>query len=86
MFVKIEIEYMDSVYDCEAVHFRHAADSEGPGSVFVDMDMKGGKESTTVEISKAGGNAVYLMNEDGRTIDHFQWSERQTRVVNAVAR
>lgn len=76
MFVKIEAEYMDSIYDCEAVHFRHASDSEGPGSVFVDMDIKGGKESTTVEVQKKSGSEIWLMNEDGRTIDHFQWTER----------
>ncbi len=70
MFVRIivrvdEVE-KNSLYECERVHVRQHDGTK------VDVDMEGPPISVRIEDKKY--SVIYLMNNNGKTIDTYRWS------------
>lgn len=72
MFVKVDRSGHTSIYQCERVHIR----PHGENDVMIDME---GTSSLELQVQKQG-SAVYLMNDSGRTIDHYSWGADIDRV------
>ena len=77
MFIKIERENHSTIYQCKIVDFFHlkpddkdgkTPDERDPGSVIISMDSS----NVDVEVNKEGVS-IYLMNDEGKTIDSFNW-------------
>ena len=73
MFVKVIYETgRESLYECDEVYIDHleSKDSNDPGSLYLTLtrDLK----DKHVEVAK-DKNEVYLMNNDGKTIDKYAW-------------
>ena len=62
----------DSVYEWARVFLKPIESSAHPnGSVLVEMEKP--NDSVSVEVVKDGNTEVYLMNNEGRTIDSYRW-------------
>ena len=62
----------DSVYECARVFLKPIEDSaHAVGSVLVTIEKP--NDSVSIEVVKDGNTEVYLMNNDGRTIDSYRW-------------
>ena len=70
MFVKVVRKDNDSVFECDRVHRRPVIDTPG----FVEFSLEGHKPGSNISIQvqvEDRETSVYLMNDDGTTIERY---------------
>ncbi len=71
MFVKIIRPEIEKLWECEGVKISHVeSPAKGePRSLLVELEPTG----PTFSIQEKAPNQVFVMNNDGRTIDRYHW-------------
>ena len=72
------------LYECQQVTFNKLLKSDDDNILFVDI--KGDKNCETIELNKAQGDELYIMNNEGKTIETHRWDTERTRISKARAK
>ena len=74
MFVRhIDEKRTETLYECDSVAIKDCPSDEGEPGVMVTMTSDLTREMTLFMPKQ--GNELYVMNNNGRTIDSYRWSE-----------
>lgn len=85
MFVKIAYTGGESVYECDAYHVRNLVGQEEtfPTTDEIEIVMERDGKPNVNWVSAKDGVSVYITNNEGRTIDRWQWENgNQTAKVS----
>jgi hypothetical protein len=88
MFVRwIDGNRISSLFECDAVSIEalKAEDESLCDSVMVRL-QRDSREVATLLLCKEDGHELYVMNNNGKTIDSYQWSDYDGPQVEVHAR